>query len=97
MSQFSVHRLRGGGLAIRLQSDLGVQTPYLLCAPVVVAKEWTPTARLHIAVDLEDAPHYVIMTQIAALPASALGAEIGSLARHRDDIKRALDLLVDGF
>ena len=40
MSQCAVYRLRDGEeLVCRVQADLGVETPYVLCAPVVLRSE----------------------------------------------------------
>lgn len=49
MSQFSRHRLRDGDeLVSRIQSDPGVETAYLLWAPLVRQDQWGPaTPRLH--------------------------------------------------
>lgn len=43
-------------------------------------------------------PEYVLLVQeLAAIPASALGALVGSLQARRDDIVAALDLLCTGL
>lgn len=97
--QGKIHRLRNGGeLVCRIQSDLGVETPYILCAPVVPRAEWGRlTPKLHIAVPLDGVPHVILMTQLIALPASELGAAIGDASGWRDGIVVAVDLLVLGF
>lgn len=52
MSQFAVHRVRGGDeLVCRIQIDLGVTTPCLLCAPVVPRSTWGALA-LRLRVEL---------------------------------------------
>ncbi len=38
----------------------------------------------------------VRVQELAAVPAVELGAPVGSLAAHRDALKRALDILIDG-
>lgn len=38
----------------------------------------------------------VWLAELAAVPAVELGAPVGSLAAHRDALKRALDILIDG-
>lgn len=38
----------------------------------------------------------VRVQELAAVPAGELGAPAGSLAAHRDALKRALDILIDG-
>lgn len=54
-------------------------------------------ADLHPAFEVEG--HRLLMaTQlIAAVPRRELGRPVGNLAPHRDDITRALDLLLTGF
>jgi toxin CcdB len=36
------------------------------------------------------------MQELAAVPGAELNDHIGSLAEHRDALKRALDILIDG-
>ena len=99
MSQFTIHRLRTGDeLVCRVQTDLGLATPYVLCAPVVPRSAWgTPVPRLHVEFEMEGAPHLVLMTQMVALPAGELGSAVGSAGAMRDEIVQAVDLLVVGF
>jgi toxin CcdB len=99
VSQFSVHRLKTGGeLVCRIQTDFGVATPFLLCAPVVRRDAWgPPVPRLHVEIEIEGVAHLVLMTQMLALPASDLGAIVGTAERGRDAIVHAVDLLVTGF
>ncbi|MEQ6250888.1 CcdB family protein [Sulfitobacter sp. HNIBRBA3233] len=99
MSQFALYRLRGGGeIVCRIQSDLGTDTAYILSAPVVARAGWgMPVPLLHVPVTVAGDPHLVLMTQMVALPASELGTPIGSAEGARDDIIRAVDLLVTGF
>ncbi|PZQ51295.1 MAG: hypothetical protein DI556_03745 [Rhodovulum sulfidophilum] len=99
MSQFAIHRLRiGDELVCRVQTDLGLATPYILCAPVVLRSSWgTPVPRLHVAFEIEGVAHLVLMTEMVALPAEDLGAVVGSADTRRDEIVQAVDLLVVGF
>jgi toxin CcdB len=40
---------------------------------------------------------YIVRIQeLAAVPGAELGAPVGSLGAHRDALKRALDILIDG-
>jgi toxin CcdB len=40
LSQFAIVRMRDGEeLVCRIQTELGAETPYLLCAPVVRARD----------------------------------------------------------
>jgi len=97
--QFAVHELRDGdGLVCRIQTDLGVETAFLLCAPVVPADGWgVSVPRLHVAIDVGGARHLILMTQLAAIPAYDLGPIVASAAAQRDAIVQAVDLLVTGF
>lgn len=82
----------------RVQTELGAQTAYLLCAPMVRRDAWgAPIPRLHVPVDLDGEAHLVLMSQMIALPTGSLGPIIGSVAGERDAIVRAVDLLVLGF
>jgi toxin CcdB len=99
MPQFAIYRLRTGDeLVCRIQTDLGVATPYVLCAPVVRGDAWgPPVPRLHVALAIDDVAHLLLMTQMVALPAVDLGPVVGSASDRRDAIVRAVDLLVTGF
>jgi toxin CcdB len=99
VTQFSIHRLRTGGeLVCRIQTDWGVSTPYLLCAPVVRRDAWGPSIpRLHLAIEVDGAACLILMTQMVALPAAEVGEIVGDASRERDAIVHAVDLLVTGF
>lgn len=99
MSQFFLQRLRDGGeLVCRIQTDLGADTAYLLCAPVVRRDAWgAPIPRLHIPVDIDGEVHLILMSQMVALPSGSLGPIVGTASAHREEIVRAVDLLVLGF
>lgn len=99
MSQFAICRLRTGDeLVCRIQTELGVATPFLLCAPVVRRDAWgPPIPRLHVATGIDGVAHLILMTQMLAIPARDLGAVVGSADPQRDAIIRAVDLLVTGF
>lgn len=99
MSQCAIHRLReGGDLVCRVQADLGADTPYILCAPVVLRSEWGALVpRLHLEVIVGDAACVILMSQLVALPRSELGTVAGDALHRRDDIIAAVDLIVSGF
>lgn len=88
----------GGELVCRIQTDLGAETAYLLCAPVVRRKEWgAPVPMLHVPVVVNGEEYLILMTQMVALPSSSLGPVVGTAVAARDEIVRAVDLLVIGF
>jgi toxin CcdB len=99
MSQCAIHRIRDGEeLVCRVQADLGVETPYILCAPVVMRSDWGALIpKLHVEVAVGDTACVVLMSQLVALPRRELGPVVGDALNHRDDIIAAVDLIVSGF
>jgi toxin CcdB len=99
VTQFAICALKTGDeLVCRIQTDLGIPTPYLLCAPVVLRAAWgPPVPRLHVPVEIDGVGHLILMTQMLAIPTADLGAVVGSAAAQRDAIVQAVDLLVTGF
>lgn len=53
--------------------------------------------KLHIPIQLGGAPHGILMSQLVALPGSELGTIVDDASSHRDEIEKAVDLLVSGF
>lgn len=99
MSQGAIYRLRDGGdLVCRIQADLGIETPYVLCAPVVLRSAWGALVpKLHLEVAVEETACVVLMSQLVALPRHELGSVAADMQSRRDDIIAAVDLLVSGF
>ncbi len=97
--QGNIHRLRDGNeLVCRVQTDLGIETPYILCAPVLPRSEWGALIpKLHISVQLDGLPHVIIMSQMVALPGAQIGPTTGDASAWRDEIVAAIDFLVSGF
>lgn len=97
--QRSIHRMRDGNeIVCRVQTDLGIETPYILCAPVLLRSEWGAlTPKLHIHIHLDDVAHIIIMSQLVAIPGAQIGPVIGDASAWRDEIVAAIDLLVSGF
>lgn len=82
----------------RIQTDLGLETPLILCAPVIPRAAWgTLTPKLHVVCHLDDRPHVVVMSQMVAIPDSQIGPVVGDASAARDEIIAAVDLLVSGF
>lgn len=85
-------------MVCRVQTDLGIETPYILCAPVVVRSDWGALVpKLHIPIQLNGVPHIILMSQMVAIPGTVLGPVVGNAGAWRDDIVAAIDLLVSGF
>jgi toxin CcdB len=97
--QCAIHRLvDSDDLVCRVQSELGAETSYILCAPVVTRQSWrVVTPKLHLPCAVGDEPHLILMSQMLALPAYQLGAVVGDASAQRDDVVAAVDLLVSGF
>lgn len=97
--QGNIHRIRDGDeIVCRVQTDLGIETPYILCAPVLPCSEWGAlTPKLHILIHLDGVPHVVIMSQLVAIPGAQIGSIIGDASAWRDEIVAAIDFLVSGF
>ena len=95
MSLCAIHRLRDGTeLVCRVQSDLGVDTPHVLCAPVIPRSSWgTLVPKLHLLTEVNGAPHVSTLDgwwDEAYEPDN--GWAIGGRELYGD-----VDLLVSGF
>lgn len=63
-------------------------------APLVNDKRSTS---VEIAVELEDGPFVVAITEMSSIRTISLGPVVGNLQEHEDAIRRALDRLFTGF
>lgn len=99
MSQFTIYRLKSGTeIVCRIQTDLGADTPMLLCAPIAarnLLRDVVP--RLHLEVEVAGVPSVLLMSQMSAVPKRELGSILGHANHLRDQIVAAVDLLVTGF
>lgn len=96
MAQFDVFRLRSGVLVVDLQTDLiGIEASRVV-APLRDAGRHAAFPGLTPFVDLDGAPWIVRVQELAAVPGAELTARVGTLGQHRDALKRALDILIDG-
>lgn len=97
MAQFDVFRLNGGLLVVDLQTDLiGIDASRIV-APLREAGRYAAFPGLTPPVDFDGAQWIVRVQELAAVPGSELRTRAGSLADHRDVLKRALDILIDGL
>jgi toxin CcdB len=104
MPRFDLYRLprsAGAGRPGLLVAD--VLSPHLeylesrIVVPLRLRAEVKPVTELHPSVTV-DGDAYVLMTHaLASVRRRDLGHAIGSLAEYRDDIARALDILITGF
>ncbi len=96
MAQFDLYRLRGGQLVVDLQTDLiGIEASRIV-APLREAGRYAAFPGLTPVVDVGGAAWIVRIQELAAVPGAELREPVGSLAAHRDALKRALDILIDG-
>ncbi|MFN3844645.1 MAG: CcdB family protein [Paracoccaceae bacterium] len=97
MAQFDVFRLTSGQLVVDLQTDLiGVDASRIV-APLREAGRYAAFPGLTPLVEVEGASWIVRVQELAAVPGTELRKPVGTLANHRDALKRALDILVDGI
>lgn len=97
MAQFDLYRLKTGILVVDLQTDLiGVDASRIV-APLREAGRYAAFPGLTPTVQIDGTSWIVRVQELAAVPATELRAKVGTLAVHRDALKRALDILIDGI
>ena len=96
MAQFDLFRLKSGQLVVDLQTDLlGIEASRIV-APLREAGQYAAFPGLTPIVDVAGASWIVRVQELAAVPGAELRDKVGSLTDHRDALKRALDILIDG-
>jgi toxin CcdB len=96
MAQFDVYGLKSGVLVVDLQTDLiGIDASRIV-APLRVPTDHVAFPGLTPSVEIEGVTWIVRVLELAAIPGSELRTRVGSLSYHRDALKRALDILIDG-
>jgi len=96
VAQFDLYRLDDGQLVVDLQTDLiGIDASRVV-APLREAGRYTAFPGLTPPVVIDGITWIVRIQELAAVPGSPLREPSGSLAAHRDALKRALDILIDG-
>ncbi len=96
MALFDLYRLSGGQLVVDLQTDLiGIEASRIV-APLRDAGRYAAFPGLTPSVEVEKTHWIVRVQELAALPGGELHERVGTLAEHRDALKRALDILIDG-
>ena len=97
MAQFDLFRLASGQLVVDLQTDLiGIEASRVV-APLREAGRYTAFPGLTPDVEVDGARWIVRIQEIAAVPGREFRDRVGSLAAHRDALKLALDILIDGI
>ena len=96
MAQFDLYCLHGGQLVVDLQTDLiGIDASRVV-APLREAGRYAAFPGLTPTVEHNGSTWIVRIQELAAVPGSELRDRVGSLTDHRDALKRALDILIDG-
>lgn len=96
MAQFDVFCLKSGQLVVDLQTDLiGIEASRVV-APLREAGRYTAFPGLTPTFEHEGTVWIVRVQELASVPGGELRDRVGSLADHRDALKRALDILIDG-
>ncbi|MCA2012110.1 CcdB family protein [Cereibacter sphaeroides] len=97
MAQFDLYRLSGGQLVVDLQTDLiGIDASRIV-APLREAERYAAFPGLTPVVEFGDTRWVVRVQELAAVPGRELRDRVGTLSAHRDALKRALDILIDGI
>lgn len=97
MAQFDLYRLESGQLVVDLQTDLLGINASRVVAPLREQGAYANLPGLTPDVSFEGRSWIVRVQELAAVPRRELGEPVGSLGDHRDSLKRALDILIDGF
>ena len=97
MAQFDVYRLRNGILVVDLQTDLIGMDASRIVAPLREKGAYTAFPGLTPNVVMDGKTWIVRIQELAAVTGAELYERVGSLAEERDALKRALDILIDGF
>lgn len=97
MAQYDLFRLRDGQIVVDLQTDLiGIDASRIV-APLRDAGRYTAFPGLTPIVQVDGVTWVVRVQELAAVPGVELTDKIGTLIEERDALKRALDILIDGF
>ena len=85
-------------LLLDLQADLLRDLATRIVAPLTPVKRLgaKPISRLNPVVTVDGGEYAILFQELAALPATAIGAAAGNLRNRRDELIAALDLLFTG-
>jgi toxin CcdB len=105
MTQFAVHknknpRTRGAyPYLLDIQSDLLRDLQTRMAAPLAKAPALTkkPIKDLTPLVEIDGQKFVVLIPQMAGVSRTDLGAVVGSLSDHREEIVAAVDFLITGI
>lgn len=97
MAQYDIHRLQGGTLVVDLQTDLIGLDATRIVAPLREQGSYARFPGLTPTAEFEGRTWIVRLQELAAVPASEPDAPVGSMRHIQDELKRGLDILIDGF
>ena len=96
MHQWDIVALRDQSYALILQADLLDQFAWRVAAPLVPAKTFTATRRLHLQVRVARRDYTVVIDKMASIQLKSIRTVVGSMKDREWDIRRALDLVFVG-
>jgi len=103
MAQFDVHKNPAPSRArvpylLDVQSDLlrGLATRVVIPLVRPAEVDNRPIRDLHFEVTVRSHRFIALGSELAAVPAKALGAKVASLSARRADVVRAIDLMISG-
>jgi toxin CcdB len=105
MNQLDVHRLNpvigGRGesseIIVFLQHRHARAIDTVIVAPVVLEGTLPSLQRARPSVILEGREHIAVVDRLAAVERHSIGQRVGSLENYRDELIRAVDVLLTGF
>lgn len=97
MTQYCVHRIKGGRLVLDLQTDvLGLSTKVV--APLVPMRAGlTPITVLEPVIECEGSQFAVHTAEMAAVPSGVLGEVVVDVSEREEEFRDAVDLVFSGF
>lgn len=97
MAQFDICRLSGGELVVDLQTDLIGLNATRIMAPMREAGQYAEFPNLTPMIDYDSRQWVLRLQEMAAVPATQINGVVGTATHWRDEIKRGIDVLIDGF
>jgi toxin CcdB len=101
MAQFDVHSNPRGGefpYVVDVQSELLAHLATRVVVPIMELERYgRPITRLNPTAAVSNRTYVLVFQELAAVPKSALGERVASLARQREELVAALDLLFTGI
>ncbi len=100
MAQFDVHRNPRGGefpLLLDIQADIVASLATRIVVPLTRRKRTTrPITRINPLATVDGVDYVLLFQELAAIPFSALGPRIATLAAQRAELVAAIDWLITG-